>query len=103
MAAGDRLLKKTADTLARFADRGMIFRIDGDEFPLAEYDMDEDGAKLLAQRLQEETKAQDIPLSIGYAIHEQGPLDLDDLMNRAEHARLQARRYAVVEGKSRLR
>ncbi len=103
MAAGDRLLKKTADTLARFADRGMIFRIDGDEFLLAEYDMDEDGAKLLAQRLQEETKAQDIPLSIGYAIHEQGPLDLDDLMNRAEHARLQARRYAVVEGKSRLR
>lgn len=100
MAAGDRLLKKTADTLARFADRGMIFRIDGDEFLLAEYDMDEDGAKLLAQRLQEETKAQDIPLTIGYAIHEQGPLDLDDLMNRAEHARLQARRYAVVEEKA---
>lgn len=103
MAAGDQLLKKTADTLARFVDRGRIFRIDGDEFLLAEYDMDEDGAKLLAQRIQEETKAQDIPLSIGYAIHVQGPLDLDVLMNRAEHARLQARNYAVVEEKKRIR
>ncbi|MGN1024400.1 MAG: EAL domain-containing protein [Lachnospiraceae bacterium] len=95
--AGNQLLKKTAATLARFADRGRIFRIDGDEFLIFEYDMDAAGAKLLERRILEEAKAQDIPLTTGCAVHERGSLDLSEIMNRAEHARLASRAYSDVE------
>ena len=101
--AGNQLLKKTAETLARFADLGRIFRIDGDEFLIFEYDMDAAGAKFLERRIMEEAKAQDIPLSIGSAIHERGSLDLGEIMNRAEHARLAYRTYSEVENPENLR
>ncbi len=95
--AGDGMIQKTAAVLLRFADRSRIFRIDGDEFFVAEEDMDDAGAKILIRRIREETLAQGIRLSFGCAVHSCKDPDFNGFLRELENSRLRDRAHQKTE------
>lgn len=93
-AEGDKLINSFAEILKKsFRDKDIVARIGGDEFVAVLYDSDEDGTKVIKQRIVDlirinneniKEKHLELSVSIGYARPEQGNSTIEDLMNKAD-------------------
>ena len=91
--AGDRLIRKAAESLKRIEARNVIpFRTGGDEFVLAAIHVDKAGAEKIRQAwekaLAELNEAEDgVPCTVacGFAFGEKG-YDLEEILARADQA-----------------
>jgi diguanylate cyclase (GGDEF)-like protein len=98
---GDRALKELAGLLQRtFRRSDVIARLGGDEFIVLMIDINQDGVKLVLDRLQANVAAfnQDdrfswrLSISLGVALYDAArPMALDDLMALADRAMYQAK------------
>jgi diguanylate cyclase (GGDEF)-like protein len=67
-AAGDRLIRKTADCLKQdIRDRDVVARLGGDEFAVLVVDAGGEIVERVARRLQEKMDAEQISASVGWA------------------------------------
>jgi diguanylate cyclase (GGDEF)-like protein len=83
-AAGDRHIARTADALVRAArTTDEVCRLGGDEFGVAAPDTDPEQARLLAARLRRCLLEEDLQVSIGWSVSEDG-VQLDDLWHQAD-------------------
>lgn len=83
-AEGDRHIARTADALVRAArTTDQVCRLGGDEFGVAAPDTDPEQARLLAARLRRCLLEEDLQVSIGWSVSEDG-VELDDLWHQAD-------------------
>jgi diguanylate cyclase (GGDEF)-like protein len=69
-AAGNEALRELADALIESARRGdVVARVGGDEFALLASVVDEDDARGLVRRIEEELAAQQVRMSFGSAVY----------------------------------
>jgi len=93
-AEGDKLIISFAEIMKRsFREADIVARIGGDEFTAILYDLDEDNAKQIKQRIidlirenNENLKAKhlDLSVSMGYARPEKENDTIENLMNKAD-------------------
>src|SRR5262249_56897677 len=91
-AAGNEALREVAEALLEGARRGdLVARVGGDEFAVLACVSDDDEARGLAIRLEEELAAQQVGMSFGCAVY---PVDGTSALTlfRTAHARLYDRK-----------
>ncbi len=91
---GDRLISMAAGVLKKcFRESDMIARIGGDEFAVFAYYCDRASAEELEKRIYEEIKKQnsgrenpryDLSISVGFAVAEESPINLENLFIEAD-------------------
>jgi len=92
-AAGDDILKTVAHLMrSTVRDWDLVGRYGGDEFIIILPDTDIQSAKVIADRLSNNLKAANLTVSLGIAKLEPNDHSIDDVINRADHLLLNAKR-----------
>lgn len=100
-AAGDELIKRAAAVLAEAcADAGAVYRVGGDEFAACYFDLDEERAAAVAERIRASCarhRAEGWPLSmsVGWALRLPGER-VEDLLLRADRRMYEEKQRARV-------
>lgn len=91
--AGDQALKRVAHAMqASIRDCDLVGRYGGDEFIIILPETDIQGARTLAERLSGTLQAANLAVSVGITMLERNDQTIDDLINRADHLLLNAKR-----------
>ncbi len=92
-AAGDHMLKTLAHAMrSTVRDWDLVGRYGGDEFIIILPETDIQGAQAIAERLSNTLQGARVSVSIGIATLELNDRCIDDLINRADHLLLNAKR-----------
>lgn len=92
-AAGDHMLKTLAHAMrSTVRDWDLVGRYGGDEFIIILPETDIQGAQVIAERLSNTLQSARLSVSIGIATLELNDRCIDDLINRADHLLLNAKR-----------
>lgn len=92
-AAGDYMLKTLAQTMrSTVRDWDLVGRYGGDEFIIILPETDIQGAQVIAERLSNTLQVVRLSVSIGIVTLEHNDRCIDDLINRADHLLLNAKR-----------
>lgn len=81
---GDQLILRACACLERAFGRNWLFRIGGDELLVLRPDIGEESLLKQISLLQEDTKAHDVNLAIGYAWSPTSPSNIDSMLSVAE-------------------